>query len=117
VAGGDVAIRAGRDAAGRDLIIEEGFKLRTKMRSSAKNCIRLGCLAFLAGQAVLLYFVLTWQSRIFDAITDPNVQPPSDLPSPLPWLPLGGVLTFVGFALVVVGLLIPRDRIFTRSER
>jgi Inner membrane component of T3SS, cytoplasmic domain len=116
VAGGDVAIRGGRDAAGRDLIIHEGFKLRTKMRSSAKNCIRLGCLVFLVGFALFGYFVIRWNNEIFDAVTDPNAQPPSDLPSPLPWLPLGAGLSFVGLVLVVVGLLIPRDRIVTRND-
>jgi hypothetical protein len=117
VAGCDVAITGGRDAAGRDLIIHEGFKLRTKMRSSAKNCIRLGCLVFLVGFALFLYFLITWNNEIFDAVSDPNAQTPSDLPSPLPWLPLGVALAFVGFVLVIAGLLIPRDRIVTRSDR
>ena len=89
VAGGNVAISGGRDAAGRDLIIHEGFKLRSKMRSSAKNCIRFGCLVFFAGFALFLYFIITWQNEIFDAFSDPNAQTTTDLPSPLPWLPLG----------------------------
>jgi hypothetical protein len=117
VAGGDVAIRGGRDAAGRDLIIHEGFKLQTRMRSSAKNCIRLGCVLLLAGFGLLGYFVITWNNRIFDAVTDPSGEPPSNLPSPLPWLPLGAVLMFSGLVLVVTGLLIPRDRIVTRRDR
>ena len=114
VAGGDVAIRAGRDAAGRDLVIHEGLKLQTRMRSSAKTCIRLGCLLLLAGFGLFGYFVITWNNQIFDAVTDPAGEPPSDLPSPLPWLPLGAALMFTGLALVVTGLLIPRDRVVTR---
>jgi hypothetical protein len=116
VAGGDVAISGGRDAAGRDLIIHEGFKLQTRMRSSAKNCIRLGCVLFLAGFGLLGYFVIAWNNKIFDAVTDPSVDPPSNLPSPLPWLPLGALLMFGGLVLVVAGLLIPRDRIVTRRD-
>jgi hypothetical protein len=114
VAGGDVAIRAGRDAAGRDLVIHEGFKLQTRMRSSAKSCIRLGCVLLLAGFGLFGYFVITWNNQIFDAVTDPAGELPSDLPSPLPWLPLGAALMFAGLVLVVTGLLIPRDRIVTR---
>lgn len=114
VAGGDIAISGGRDAAGRDLIIHEGFKLQTRMRGSAKNCIRLGCVLLLAGFGLLGYFVITWNNRIFDAVTDPSGKPPSNLPSPLPWMPLGAVLMFSGLVLVVTGLLIPRDRIVTR---
>lgn len=117
IAGGDVAVSGGRDAAGRDLIIQEGFKLRTKMRSSAKTCIRLGVVLLLAGFGLFGYFVITWNNRIFDAVTDPAAEPPSDLPSPIPWLPLGAVLMFTGLVLMVTGLLIPRDRIITRSDR
>jgi hypothetical protein len=116
VAGGDASISAGRDAAGRDLVIHEGFKLRTRMRSSAKNCIRLGSVLFLAGFALFGYFVITWNNEIFDAVTDPTGEPPSDLPSPIPWLPLGAALAFAGVVLVVTGLLIPRDRIVTRQD-
>ena len=116
VAGGDVSIRAGRDAAGRDLVIHEGFKLQTRMRSSAKTCIRLGCVLFLAGFALFGYFVITWNNEIFDAVTDPTGEPPSDLPSPVPWLPVGAVLAFAGIVLVVAGLLIPRDRIVMRQD-
>jgi hypothetical protein len=117
VAGDDVVIRGGRDAAGRDLIIHEGFKLRTKMRTSAKSCIRVGCLLFLAGVALFGYFVITWNNKIFDAVNDPSAKPPTDLPSPLPWLPLGAGLAFAGLVLVATGLLIPRDRVVTRSDR
>lgn len=117
VAGGDVAISGGRDAAGRDLIIHEGFKLRTKMRGAAKGCIRLGCVLFLIGFGLFGYFIITWNNEIFDAVSDPAAEPPTDLPSPLPWLPLGAGLLFAGILLVVIGLLIPRDRIVTRSGR
>lgn len=116
VAGGDIAIRGGRDAAGRDLIIHEGFKLQSRMRSSAKNCIRVGCVLLLAGFGMFGYFVITWNNKIFGAVTDPTAEPPSDLPSPLPWLPLGAVLVFTGIVLVVTGLLIPRDRIVTGRD-
>jgi len=117
VAGGNAVISGGRDAAGRDLIIHEGFKLRTKMRGSAKACIRLGCVLFLVGFGLFGYFIITWNNEIFDAVSDPAAEPPSDLPSPLPWLPLGAGLLFAGIVLVVIGLLIPRDRIVTRSDR
>jgi hypothetical protein len=116
VAGGNVSISAGRDAAGRDLIIHEGFKLRTKMRSSAKNCIRLGCVLFLVGFGLFGYFVITWNNEIFSAVSNASQEPPSDLPSPLPWLPLGALLIFAGIVLVVTGLLIPRDQIVTRRD-
>jgi hypothetical protein len=116
VAGGNVAITGGRDAAGRDLIIHEGFKLRTKMRRSAKNCIRLGCVLFLIGFGLFGYFVIAWNNEIFDAVSDPSAEPPSDLPSPLPWLPLGALLMFTGMVMVVTGLLIPRDQIVTRRD-
>ena len=117
VAGRDVAIRGGRDAAGRDLVIHEGLKLQTRMRDSAKNCIRLGCVFLLVGFGLFGYFVITWNNEIFDAVTDPSAEPPTDLPSPLPWLPLGAALMFGGLVLVVTGLLIPRDRIVTRRDR
>ena len=116
VAGGNVAISAGRDAAGRDLIIHEGFKLRTKMRSSAKNCIRLGCVLFLVGFGLFGYFVIAWNNEIFDAVSNSSQEAPSGLPSPLPWLPLGAGLMFAGMVLVVTGLLIPRDKIVTRRD-
>jgi hypothetical protein len=116
VAGRDIRM-GGRQVAGRDMIIQEGLKLRTQMRASAKNAIRIGCLSFLAGLGMFGYFVITWNSRIFDAVTKPSAEPPSDLPSPLPWLPLGAVLAFTGLVLIVVGLLIPRDRIVTRGDR
>jgi hypothetical protein len=111
VAGGDVSMRGGRDVAGRDIVIHEGFKLKTRMRSSAKNCIRLGCLLFLGGFGLFGYFVITWNNQIFDAVTNSLEGPPSDLPSPIPWLPVGAVLMFAGLVLVVTGLLIPRDRV------
>src|SRR5829696_4383126 len=98
VAGRDIAIRGGRDAAGRDLIIHEGLKLQTRMRSSAKNCLRLGCVLLLCGFGLFGYFVITWNNKIFDAVTDPAAEPPTDLPSPLPWLPLGAALMFAGRA-------------------
>jgi predicted component of type VI protein secretion system len=114
VAGHDVQMD-GHQVAGRDMVIHEGLKLQTRMRSSAKNAIRVGCLAFLVGFGLFGYFVLTWNSEIFDAITEPSAEPPSDLPSPLPWLPLGAALMFGGLVLIVVGLLVPRDRIVTRE--
>jgi pSer/pThr/pTyr-binding forkhead associated (FHA) protein len=116
VGGRDVHM-GGHQVAGRDMFIHEGFKLRTQMRASAKNAIRIGCLTFLAGVALFGYFVITWNNKIFDAVTDPSGEPPNDLPSPLPWLPLGAALAFTGFALIVVGLLIPRDRVVTRGDR
>jgi hypothetical protein len=117
VAGRDVRM-GGHQVAGRDMIVHEGLKLQTRMRGSAKNCIRIGCLLLLAGFGVLGYFVVTWNNEIFDAVGDPSGDPPQpDLPSPLPWLPLGAGLTFAGLVLVVVGLLIPRDRIVTRGDR
>lgn len=116
MARGDVAISGGRDAAGRDLVIHEGFKLRTRMRRSAKDCIRLGCVLLLAGFGLFGYFVITWNNEIFDAVTDSTATEHPDLPSPLPWLPLGAGLMFAGLVLVVTGLLIPRDRVVTRSH-
>jgi Inner membrane component of T3SS, cytoplasmic domain len=116
VAGRDVRM-GGRQVAGRDMIIQEGFKLQTRMRASAKNAIRIGCLSFLAGLGLFGYFVMTWNSEIFDAVTEPSAEPPNDLPSPLPWLPLGAVLMFAGLVLIAVGLLIPRDRVVTRADR
>lgn len=116
VAGGDVGIRAGRDAAGRD-IIHEGFKLRTRMRSSAKNSIRLGIVSFLIGFAAFGYFLVTWNTEIFDLVSDPQRQTfPEDLPSPLPWLPLGAAAMLLGLVLVVTGLLIPRDQVIGRRD-
>jgi len=116
VAGRDMSLRAGRDLAGRD-IIHEGFKLQTRMRSSAKNLVRLGCVVFLVGFALVGYFVIAWNNEIFDAIGDPSAEPPSDLPSPLPWLPVGFGLSFLGLVLVVAGLLVPRDRVMTPQRR
>lgn len=115
IAGGDVDIRAGRDAAGRD-IIHEGFKLRTRMRRSAKNCIRFGIVSFFVGFASLGYFVVTWNSRIFDVVGGPLSTTPPDLPSPLPWLPLGAGTMFLGLVLVITGRLIPRDQIVERRD-
>lgn len=115
VAGGDVRQR-GRNVAGRDLHVHEGFKIRTRMRSSAKTCIRLGCLLMLAGFGLFGYFVIAWNGEIFGLVSDPTADPATaqpDLPSPLPWLPLGAALMFGGIVLVVVGLLIPRDRYAT----
>jgi hypothetical protein len=117
VAGGDVAIRGGRDAVGRDLIINEGFKLRSKMRGSAKSCIRLGAILSLAGFGVWLYFLIKWNSELFDVVQDPNIERDPDLPDPLPWLPLGAGMMFVGVVLIVTGLLIPRDRVVVPSDR
>jgi hypothetical protein len=118
VAGGDVR-QQGRNVAGRDLHLHEGFKIRTRMRSSAKTCIRLGCVLFLAGFGLFGYFVLTWQGEIFDVISDPAAGPETqpDLPSPLPWLPLGAALMFGGIVLIVVGLLMPRVGYATRERR
>jgi hypothetical protein len=116
VSGGDVVITGGRDAAGRDLVINEGFKLQSKMRSSAKQCIRAGCVLFLVGVCLVGYFVITWNNQIFEAVRVGGTTPP-DLPSPLPWLPLGFLLAFSGIVLAVVGLLIPRDRVATRKMR
>jgi pSer/pThr/pTyr-binding forkhead associated (FHA) protein len=117
VAGGNVSM-SGRDVVGRDYNknIYEGFKFRSRMRGSAKFCIRFGCLLMLAGLGVLGYFIIKWNSKIFDAITEPNAEPPDDLPQPLPWLPLGAVLSFTGLVLVVTGLLIPRDRIIVPDD-
>jgi len=86
------------------------------MRSSAKNCLRLGCVLLLCGFGLFGYFVITWNNKIFDAVTDPAAEPPTDLPSPLPWLPLGAALMFAGLALIVTGLLIPRDRVVSRRD-
>ena len=113
---GDINLEGG-NVAGRDLYLQEGFKLTTKMRAYAKNCIRLGVVMFLAGFATFGYFLATWNSKIFDAVRNasPDAQP--NLPSPYPWLPLGMLLAFAGIVFVVVGLLIPRDRIVTRPGR
>jgi FHA domain len=116
VAGGDVRMR-GYHVAGRDLVIHEGFKLRSKMRSSAKNAIRLGVITFLAGFAMVGYFVVTWNNKIFDALQEGAAETQPDLPSPMPWLPLGFGLAFAGMTLIVVGLLIPRDRIVVPEDR
>lgn len=116
VAGRDVRMR-GYHVAGRDLVIHEGFKLRSKMRPSAKNAIRLGVITFLAGFAMVGYFVVTWNNKIFDALQEGAAETQPDLPSPMPWLPLGFGLAFAGMTLIVVGLLIPRDRIVVPEER
>ena len=107
----------GYNVAGRDLYLQEGFKLTTKMRTHAKNYVRLGVGMFLAGFATFGYFVMTWNSKIFDAVRNaaPDAQP--NLPSPYPWLSLGVLLAFAGVVLVVVGLLIPRERVVTRQGR
>jgi hypothetical protein len=59
---------------------------------------------------------LDWNNQIFDAVTDPSGEPPSNLPSPLPWVPLGAALMSAGLVLVVTRLLIPRGRIVTRRD-
>jgi hypothetical protein len=87
------------------------------MRRSAKSCVRLGAVLLLAGFGLVGYFVITWNNQIFDAVTEPAAEPPADLASPLPWLPLGASLTFAGLVLVVTGLLIPRDRVVSRRDR
>ena len=125
VAGRDVQMN-GHSVAGRDLVVNEGFKLQTRFRESAKNCIRLGCALFLAGFGTFGYFILQWNTSIFGAVEqtlptfpeDPAAGFPSafaqpDLPSPMPWLPLGLTLSFAGIVLVVIGLLMPRERILT----
>jgi hypothetical protein len=117
VAAGDLVIRGGGDVAGRDLVIHEGLTLRTKMRSSARNLIRLGAAALLSGFGLFGYFIIAWNNEIFSVVTSPTTWPPPGLPSPWPWLPLGAGLMFVGLVLVGTGLLLPRDRIVTRSER
>ena len=120
VASRDVMISGGRDAAGRDLIIHKGLTLKSKMRSSAKACIQWGCVSFLLGTAMVGYFVITWNTEIFSLIGSPGdlgAPPPEpNLPSPLPWVPLGFALSFVGICLAVAGLLIPRDRIVTETR-
>jgi hypothetical protein len=113
---GDVNLD-GYNVAGRDIYLQEGFKLTTKMRASAKTCIRLGVIVALAGFATFGYFVLTWNSKIFDAVRNSSTDAQPNLPSPYPWLPLGLALSFAGIVLVVVGLLIPRDRIVKRQGR
>lgn len=126
VAGRDVQM-SGHRVAGRDLVVNEGFKLQTKFRESAKNCIRLGCALFLAGFGTFGYFVLQWNTSLFGALDQPLPTIPDDpgagfpgdffaqpdLPSATPWLPLGLTLCFAGIVLVVVGLLMPRERILT----
>ncbi len=108
----------GHQVAGRDMVIHEGMKLRSKMRGSAKFMIRLGIVAFLVGSALVGYFVITWNNEIFDAVSQgPESTTQPDLPSPMPWIPLGFGLSFGGLVLVVAGLLVPRDRIVTRGGR
>jgi len=114
VAGHDVWMD-GQHVAGRDLHVHEGFTLRSKMRRSAKRCIRLGVVLLLAGMGLVGYFVVTYNSRIFDAINSDSDEFPDTL-DPVPWLPAGFGASFVGIVLVVAGLLVPRDKVVVPSK-
>jgi hypothetical protein len=109
-------------AAGRDVIYQEGLRLRTKMRASARNCLKAGVVLFLFGFFCVGYFVLSWNGRIFDMVsgsmaTGSGGPDLASLPSPYPWVPLGAVMCFAGLVLVVAAFLLPRDVIGARRER
>jgi len=113
VAGHDVRMD-GQQVAGRDLHYHEGWTLKSRMRRSAKNLIRLGCLLFLAGMGLFGYFVISYNTQLFDAFEDASLESgPPELLSPMPWLPAGAGSAFLGIVLVVAGLLVPRDKVMT----
>jgi hypothetical protein len=118
-AGGSVS-QSGKIVGGRDVFLYEGFRIRSKMRRSAKNCIRLGIALLVAGIGCIGAFVIAWNVALQDTISttpdDLTVESSPDLPSPTPWLPMGASLAFVGIALIVVGLCLPRDRYLTATE-
>jgi len=116
VSGRDVRMK-GHQVAGRDLIYQEGWKLRSKMRRSAKNCLRLGAVLALVGMGLMGYFILQFQGDLLEVWkSSERIPDQPDPPDPI-FVALGVGLVFSGIVLFVVGLLIPRDKIMMPDGR
>ncbi|MFN0089324.1 MAG: hypothetical protein ACKVWR_03500 [Acidimicrobiales bacterium] len=111
--------QAGHHIAGRDLTVHEGLRIRTKFRTSAKRCLLAGLSAMLAGTGLFGYYVIAFYVALDQSMPggfdDPKFDDFPDMPSALPWVPGGFGLNFLGVALLIVGLFIPRDRLITKD--
>lgn len=118
IADGSVDL-SGHHIAGRDYY--EGLVIRTRMRQTAKTCLRSGALCLLAGLACVGYYVVAFNLAVNESVQagfdNPDVFANPDLPPFAPLVPIGSLLTFVGIVLLVVGLCVPRDRHITRGGR
>ncbi len=100
----------GHHNAGRDLIINEGFRINTRMRPAARSALYSALAATVTGTGLIMAYNLTVYIRIQEALRTGQepVLPPANV-----WVPLGYALSFIGFVLLVVALAAPRDRTVT----
>jgi hypothetical protein len=104
VAGRDLNV-TGENAAGRDLYVQEGFRIKSKMSWSAKRLLKIGVFLVLLGMFVFGAFIVSFQSSIFNSFSSSDMPA---LPSYMPWVPLGLLLDFSGIVCIIVSLIMPR---------
>lgn len=110
VAGGNISI-SGHQAAGRDLHYHEGFRIRSRMSASARRLLKIGLFLFFVPSIIGAVAIVLGQQTIFQANADNGDQIFAQFGR---WLAVAGiaaVVSFVGMAVIVIALVMPRDKV------
>jgi hypothetical protein len=116
VASGNIEM-AGHHVAGRDLHYHEGFRIRTRMRPSARRLLYIGISVACIGSMTSLVSILLFQQEVFGKINsqpDLNSSDFADFQDEAVFFAiagLGGLVMFIGMVMVVASLVMRRERI------
>jgi hypothetical protein len=100
--------QAGGQVAGRDLVINQGFRINSRLQKSAKVTLTMALTALMSGVGLAGAYNLVNYMRLVDAFERNSPTAPELLPTP--FLAIGYGLSFTGFTLLIVALCLPRDR-------
>ena len=108
---------AGHQVAGRDLHYHEGFRIRSRMRPGARRLLYIGislaCIGFLLSFGSILLFQQEILGKI-NSESDPNSSDFANLDDEAVFFTaagLGGLVMSVGMVMIVVSLVMRRERI------
>ncbi len=116
VAAGNVEM-VGHQVAGRDLHYHEGFRIRSRMRPGARKLLFVGIAVSCVGFVTSLVSMILVQQEIFGTInsqSDPRDSGAFDFEDEAVLFAvfgLGGLVMFAGLVMIIVSLVMRRERI------
>jgi hypothetical protein len=109
MAGGDVNM-TGDNVAGRDLVVHEGIRFRTRMTEKARRLLFFGLALFFIGLAVGFGALAVFNNEIFNE--EPSFDGPSqEIKTAFAVAFVGGGLNLLGIIFIIVALVMRRERV------